>query len=134
MVFATFKNCSPMAINDDERTFFVQLGARVSEYRKARQITQVQLAEMLDIKQQMIHSYEAGKRRIPASLLPALSQILSVPVDELLGCDTPIPAKRKRGPVSQLQKQMEQIAKLPKTKQKNIKEMLDGLIQQYSKD
>ena len=50
--------------------FFKKLGARVATLRKEANITQTQLAETLRISQQLIAAYEAGTRKIPASLLP----------------------------------------------------------------
>lgn len=41
-----------VAISNNERAFFKRLGARVAELRKARNITQVQVAEHLGVSQQ----------------------------------------------------------------------------------
>jgi DNA-binding XRE family transcriptional regulator len=49
-----------MAISDHERAFFVELGLRVAELRKQQNITQVQLAETLEVSQQTMQGYEAG--------------------------------------------------------------------------
>lgn len=58
-----------MAIGQDEREFFVQLGARMAELRKRLGITQVQMSETLGISQQTVNAYEAGQRRVPAPAL-----------------------------------------------------------------
>jgi transcriptional regulator with XRE-family HTH domain len=52
-----------MAISSDERAFFVAMGERISALRKARNLTQTQLAETLGITQQTVQAYEAGSRR-----------------------------------------------------------------------
>lgn len=109
----------------DDTVFFKQLGQRVAELRKEPGWTQ--LAETLGISQQLIAAYEAGARKIPASMLPTLSRLLAVPLEQLVGIEA-LPAKR--GPASVLQRQMEQISSLPKGKQKFITEMLDALIKQ----
>lgn len=57
-------------MTQDEKVFFKQLGARIAALRKDQGITKVQLAERLDLTQQMIASYEVGRRRVPVSLLP----------------------------------------------------------------
>ena len=44
-----------MAISKEEKTFFVQIGTRIAQLRKAQNITQVQLAEWLDVSQQTIN-------------------------------------------------------------------------------
>ncbi|MCU7925717.1 MAG: hypothetical protein KZQ97_04655 [Candidatus Thiodiazotropha sp. (ex Dulcina madagascariensis)] len=48
-------------------------------------------------------------------------------VDELVGLKSPA---AKRGPVPKLQRQIEQVTRLPKAKQKFVSEMLDTVIQQ----
>lgn len=118
-----------MAISSDERAFFVELGARIAGLRKAKGITQVLIAEKLDVSQQTINFYEVGRRRVPVSTLPILARVLEISIDELLG-EQPKLATRKRGPMSRLQQQVEQVSQLPRNKQKLISEMLDGVINQ----
>lgn len=117
-----------MAISPEERAFFIELGARIAELRKAQGITQIQAAEVLEVSQQTINSYEVGRRRIPVSALPSLAKMLAISIDELLGEETT--ATKKRGPASTLQRQIDQIGLMPRTKQKFVSEMLDALIQQ----
>ncbi len=116
-----------MAISPDERVFFIQLGEHIAERRKAQGITQIQMAEMLGVSQQTINSYEVARRRVPASALPVLAKKLSVSIDELLGMTN---GKSKRGPASNLQRQIEQVGLMPRSKQKFITEMLDALMKQ----
>ena len=120
-----------MAISPDERAFFVQLGARMAELRKTQNITQVQLAEALNVSQQTINSYEVARRRIPTSALPVLAKLLNASFDELLGEDSK-KTQGKRGPMSRLQQQIERVASLPRAKQKFVCEMLDTVIQQQA--
>jgi transcriptional regulator with XRE-family HTH domain len=117
-----------VAISSEERAFFVELGARIAQRRKAQGITQTHVAEALGTSQQTYNSYETGRRRIPVSVLPALAKLLSVAVDDLLG--EPTRTAKKRGPASKLQRQIEQVGSMPRSKQKFITEMLDALIQQ----
>ncbi|MGX5203015.1 hypothetical protein [Aliikangiella sp. IMCC44632] len=72
---------------------------------------------------------EVGRRRVPASALPTLAQTFGISVDELIGSETKQAAK-KRGPVSTLHRQVDQITLMPRAKQKFISEMLEALIQQ----
>lgn len=44
----------------------------------------MQLAEALEISQQVVASYEIGRRRVPVSMLPDLAGALAVGLDELL--------------------------------------------------
>ncbi|MFO0387861.1 MAG: helix-turn-helix domain-containing protein [bacterium] len=114
-----------------EKDYFKLLGSRLAQLRKELELTQVQLAQMLDISQQMVASYEVGRRRIPVSMLPFLAQALKVPVDVLLG-DT-AKTRSKRGPEPKLQQHIERISQLPKPKQKFVIELLDTVLAQVSR-
>ena len=107
--------------------FFEQLGQKVATLRKDQHLAQVQLAEILGISQQHMASFEKGIRKIPASMLPTLSQVFGTSVDELLGVGT---TRRKPGPAPKLQRQIEQIQKLPRTQQRFVMQMLDTVLQQ----
>jgi len=120
---------SNMAISPDERAFFEELGTRIAEFRKVQKITQLQMAEIINASQQTVNSYETGRRRIPVSTLPILAKTFGISIDELLGNDDK-KTRSKRGPVSMLQRQVEQISLMPRTKQKFISEMLEAMIQQ----
>lgn len=119
-----------MTISTEERDFFVELGARIAALRKARNITQVQLAEKLGISQQTLQSYECGRRRVPVSAMPAVAQHLEVSLDELFDAPRKVAknAPAKRGPAPKWQQQIEQIATLPRAKQQMVMQMLDGLL------
>src|SRR5574340_348151 len=43
-----------LPMTQDERAFFKAMGARIAEFRKASTITQVQLAETMDVSQQTV--------------------------------------------------------------------------------
>jgi DNA-binding XRE family transcriptional regulator len=68
----------PAAMTHDEAAFFKALGSRIAVAHKGTDQTQVQLAETLGVSQQIIASYEVGRRRVPLSLLPRLARALSV--------------------------------------------------------
>ena len=122
----TLGSGTPMT--QDERLFFKQLGARIAALRKDQSLTQVQLAEALGLTQQMVASYEVGRRRVPVSLLPRIAETLAVSLEELIGKKDVQPAKR--GPAPKLQQQIERIQKLPKSRQRFVMEMLDTVLQQ----
>jgi transcriptional regulator with XRE-family HTH domain len=117
-----------MPITTDEREFFVALGARIERFRKARDITQAQLADTLGLTQQTFQSYESGRRRIPVSAMPAVARALSVSLEDLFGASDRAPSKR--GPAPKWQKQIEAISKLPKAKQQFVSQMLDTVLAQ----
>lgn len=115
-------------MTQDEKQYFKELGSRLAQLRKEAGLTQVQLAGALGISQQMVASYEVGRRRIPVSMLTALAQALKVPIDTLLG--STIKVQAKRGPASQLQRSIERISELPKPKQRFVIEMLETVLAQ----
>lgn len=116
-------------MNQNDQAFFKALGLRIAELRKEANMTQAKLAEVLKISQQMVGAYEVGSRKIPASMLPTISKLFAVPLDQLMGIDKqPV----KRGPASVLQRQVEQIGLMPRSKQKFISEMLEAIIKQQA--
>jgi len=129
MLGATFQHATPMAAK--EKIFYVQLGRRIAELRKAADITQVQLAEILGIAQQTMAHYEGGVSRIAVALLPPLARALNTTVEDLIGED----GKRggKRGPASKLQQQLDQVSQLPRAQQKFVSAMLDTVLQQAAR-
>ena len=117
-----------MSISDDERAFFVALGERMAQFRKARGITQAQIAEALGLTQQTYQSYEVGRRRIPVSTLPSVARALSVSLEDLFGETENAP--RKRGPAPKWQKHIDAIAQLPRAKQQFVAQMLEAVLAQ----
>lgn len=120
-----------MAINSDERQFFVAMGERIAQLRKAHNLTQAQLAEVLGVAQQTVQGYEAGSRRIPVSSLPVVASTLSVSLEVLFGEERDKASKvaaRKRGPVPQWQQHIEAIARLPRSRQQFVAEMLRNVL------
>lgn len=122
---------SGVSMTHDEKQFFKQLGARMADLRKEHGLTQVQLAEVLGLTQQMVASYEVGRRRVPVSLLPAIAEALAVSVEQLIGKKEAAPAKR--GPAPKLQQQIERIQRLPRSKQRFVMQMLDTVLQQAAR-
>jgi transcriptional regulator with XRE-family HTH domain len=123
----TLPEIESVAISKDEKAFFVQLGARIAQLRKEQGITQVQLAEWLNVSQQTVNAYEVGRRRMAVSALPVIAKLLGVALEELIGEK---PAPGKRGPTPKLQQQMERINQLPKAQQKFVIKMLEGVLSQ----
>jgi transcriptional regulator with XRE-family HTH domain len=118
-------------MTQDEKQFFRQLGGRIAGLRKEQGLTQTQLAEVLGLTQQMVASYEVGRRRVPVSLLPKIATALAVSVEALIGQGRTAPSKR--GPPPKLQQQMERIQRLPRAKQRLVLQMLDGVLAQASR-
>ena len=119
-----------MTISSDERAFFVTMGERIASLRKARNLTQTQLAEALGVTQQTVQAYEAGSRRIPVSALPVVARTLSVSLMVFFGeqQQQEKAASRRRGPVPQWQQHIEAIARLPRSRQQFVAEMLRNVL------
>jgi transcriptional regulator with XRE-family HTH domain len=117
-------------MTQDEKLFFKQLGARIAALRKDQAMTQVQLAETMDVSQQTVASWEVGRRGVPVSNLPLLARTLGVSVEALIGEKT---APAKRGPTPKLQQQVERLSRLPQAKQRVVMEMLEGFLHQAAR-
>lgn len=119
---------TPLApMTPDETAFFRLLGTRIAQRRKAQELTQAELGELVSVTQQQIASFETGRRRMPISTLPLLAKALGVSIEELVG-EAPKPGKR--GPAPKLQQQLEQLQALPRAKQRLVSEVLDSLLAQ----
>lgn len=66
------------------------LNENIRTLRKRMGLTQVELAERLNVSQSTITSWENGTRRPDLDLLPAIAQIFGVSVDVLIG-NNPVP-------------------------------------------
>ena len=116
-------------MTENDKVFFQQLGQRITALRKEYHLTQVQLAKTLRVSQQHMASFEKGIRKVPASMLPTLATLFGVSLEELMG----VPEQAaKRGPVAKLQRQIEQVRTLPRSKQKFVMEMLETVIKQQA--
>ena len=58
---------------------------RIRDLREDRDLTQKQMAKVLNCSQQVYSNYELGQRDIPTSILIKLSEIHKVSVDYILG-------------------------------------------------
>ncbi|KAB2922442.1 MAG: XRE family transcriptional regulator [Xanthomonadales bacterium] len=114
------------AMADADRSFYVQLGQRLAEQRKAQGITQVQMAERLGVAQQTMAHYEGGTVRIGVETLAHAAQVFGVAVEDLIG--TGKRSAAKRGPQPKIAQQLQQIEALPKAKQRAISQVLDSVI------
>ena len=72
----------------------LSLGENIKLFRKAKDITQEQLAEMLNVSSQSVSRWELGICYPDMELLPMLAEIFEITVDKLLGVDN-IAEKKK---------------------------------------
>jgi transcriptional regulator with XRE-family HTH domain len=123
----TFNEFPTTAVSPEDKRFFKEMGARIAQLRKEQNLTQQQLADELGLSQQIVASYEIGRRRIPVSTLPRLARTLGISVEALIG-EQEAPAKR--GPTPKLQRHMERISELPKPQQRFLLQMIETALAQ----
>jgi transcriptional regulator with XRE-family HTH domain len=124
---------APPVMSPNEQPYFQALGQRIAKARAAADLTQVQLAERLNISQPQLAFYEVGKRRVPVSMLPGLAKALGVSIEALIADNdtaniAAAPKRTRRGPVSRLEQQLDAVTRLPKGEQRFVSKMLDNVL------
>ena len=106
-------------------------GARLAALRKQAGLSQMALAQAIGIPQRTISFYEREAGAIPSTLVPKFAKALGVSMEELLGIDNGA-QRAKRGPKSQLERQLEAVATLPRNQQQKILVVVEALIAHYA--
>lgn len=110
------------------KPYFAQLGARVTQLRKAHQYTQAELARRIGVSQQAMFAYEIGDRRISIPVLVKLASIFGVGLEEMVGLSKPTRARRPRlSP--RMVRRAAQLQRLPQTQQRFVSRIIDHLEQ-----
>jgi len=107
-----------------------EFGERLTALRKARGLTQVQLADKIDSTQRAVSRYETIADRAPAPVLAKLAQALGVSTDELLG------VKRIRAAASladdpearRLWRKFQQVMELPEKDRRAVIRLVNSLV------
>ena len=103
-------------------------GERLRTLRKARSLTQVQLAKAANTTQRAISYYENEPGYPPVPAVIALADALGVSTDELLGAKAP---KRERSVMSpetrRLWKKFQQFETLPEKDQRAVIRLINSL-------
>lgn len=104
-------------------------GPRLAELRKARGMTQVQLAEAAGTTQRAISYYENDTGFPPAAALIDLARALKVSADELLGLK-PLKVERidSDPEMRRLWKRFRQITALPERDQRAVIRLISSLV------
>jgi len=121
-----------MIVTAEDKRIAEKVGRRIAAARKARKLTQTQLARMMDVTQSTIGSYEIGRKTVPVRRLIQMAKILDVSADQLLGVEQQGKATRKPGPRSRLEAQLDRVRELPRQQQKAICTVLDMALQSTS--
>lgn len=113
-------------IKQEGRAYFKALGAQVTEMRKARGMTQAELARAIGVSQQAVFAYELGERRISVLVLAKLAKIFAVSVEEMVGLSKP--ARVSKGRLSpRCVRHAGRLQALSKTQQRFVIRIIDVL-------
>ncbi len=108
-----------------------EFAKRLIAVRKARGLTQVQLAELTRSTQRNISYYETGAGYPPAPVIAELADALDVSADQLLGVRSgKMPAAKQEQEDPQLRrlwKKFQQVARLPDKDQRAVIRLINSL-------
>lgn len=113
------------SIKRESRAYFAALGARITQLRKAREMTQAELARALGVSQQTVFAYELGDRRVTVPLLVKLARTFAISLEELTGMS---PVRERKGRLSaKAARHAERLQALSKTSQRFVIRIIDVL-------
>lgn len=102
-------------------------GQRLAALRRSKDLSQTQLADLLDTTRKMIDYYERRAGNPSLDFIQRAAEALEVTLAELLGSE-PQPVRARPGPVPQLQLRFEQIKQLPRQQQEFVLDFLDTVL------
>ncbi len=108
-------------------------GARLAALRMAAGLSQAELGRAIGETQQNIAFWELSSKPPRSDVLSKLAKVLDVTVETLLGEDAEPRRSRRPGPVSKVQRALEQIRSLPKSKQDLVVQFVETLVEQHRK-
>jgi transcriptional regulator with XRE-family HTH domain len=107
------------------------IGARITELRIAANLTQKELAAQADVPSANIGFWERTNTPPPSDALLRIAKVLGTTADALLTGKAHVPAQ-KPGPAGRVSQTFDQVAKLPRSQQKKILDVVDALLAQQS--
>lgn len=113
-------------INQESHAYFKALGTHVATLRKARGMTQAELARGIGVSQQAVFAYELGQRRISVLVLAKLSKIFSTSVEDIVRLSKP-PRVRAGRLSPRCIRHAERLQALTKTQQRFLIRIIDIL-------
>ena len=111
------------------------LGTNLKSLRKSRGWTQIELAEKLNIAQQVVASYESDKKKPPIDRLQELSALFGVAVDDILGTK-PVcvePNEKHLHGNSRSAKIQELFDRLPPLEQRSFLKQVTAMVEKYGR-
>ena len=103
-------------------------GQRLAALRKARGLSQQELASQLQTTRANIAYYERKASNPTLDFISRCAEVFEVPVAELTDLAPNAPARAKPGPKSRLEQQFEKISNLPRSRQQFVSQVLDELL------
>jgi transcriptional regulator with XRE-family HTH domain len=103
-------------------------GQRLAVARRGRGLTQQQFADLLAMTVKAVDYYERRARNPSIEFVRRAAEKLNVSVAELLGEDA-MSVRQRPGPAPKLQRQIEELRRLPRAKQRFVSELLDTVLQ-----
>ena len=107
------------------------IGQRLSDLRKERGYTQVELAEKIGIIQNLVSAYERDQLRLNSDMVVRFATALEVSSDQLLGMKTPPNGGAK--PSLKILRRLKRIETLPITQQKTLFKTIDTFLKAAAK-
>lgn len=113
-------------MSPESRAYYKALGAHIALLRKARGMTQAELARAIGVSQQAVFAYELGERRVSVLLISKLSKIFGTSVAELIGMAQP--TRVPKGRLSpRAMRHAERLQALSNTQQRFVIRIIDVL-------
>ena len=110
----------------------VSFGERLARHRRARGLSQRELAAKSGISNRMIAYYEAQSDSAPIHVIQKLAPVLDVSADELLGLgETPPPEAPASTVELHLWRRIRKLAQLPDRQRRAILQVLDSLLVEH---
>lgn len=104
-------------------------GTHLLELRKAANLSQAELAELVGETQRNIAYWEQSDKPPRSDVLPKLAEVLGIRVENLLLPESQL--RRRGGPVGKVRRVFEEVSRLPKREQNKIVETVSALVNQY---
>jgi transcriptional regulator with XRE-family HTH domain len=101
-------------------------GERLATTRKARGLTQVELAKQMGLTQSLISDYENDKLRPHGEMVARFALMLEISTDELLGVTPSKSSGRK--PSRRVLRRLERIEALPPREQSTLLKTIDTFL------
>jgi len=109
-------------------------GQRLAAARKAKGITQRELADRLGTTREMVDYYERRAVNPALEVVRGCAKALNVPVIELLGSEDNNNGRKRRrtGPTGKMRRLFEAASQLPRSQQEKLAAVLEAFVNQHA--